>query len=76
MPAIITAFHSGTPAIAPAPTTLNPEAANTATMRKLMLFKLFTFAPHFVSKFPSDWLDLCKTIHDALRCKELLVFLE
>lgn len=48
MPAIKTAFHNETPAIAPAPTTLNPEAANTATMRNMMFLKLLTFFPHFL----------------------------
>jgi hypothetical protein len=30
------AFHSGTPAIVPAPTTPNPEAANVARILKIM----------------------------------------
>ena len=37
-PAIKTAFHKLTPAIAPAPTTDNPLAPNTARMRRRICF--------------------------------------
>jgi hypothetical protein len=35
------AFHMGTPAIAPAPMTPRPDAANVATILKIILFKVF-----------------------------------
>jgi len=35
------AFHNGTPAIAPAPMTLSPDAANVAIILKIILFKVF-----------------------------------
>jgi hypothetical protein len=35
------AFHKGTPAMAPAPMTLSPDAANVATILKIILFKVF-----------------------------------
>lgn len=41
MPAMKQAFHIGTPAIAPAPMTPRPDAANVATILKIILFKVF-----------------------------------
>jgi hypothetical protein len=47
MPAMKQAFHIDTPAIAPAPITPRPDAANVATILIRILLSCFITSPYF-----------------------------